>query len=122
MSKKKLLYFDLDGAIYKNNKYKNSNLINHNKSKPILNAAKVINEFYNSVHKIVIYTASGMTRYDGNISLVKKKLSKLIINSLKSWNLRYYKLVFGKIYYDFIIDDKAIDYKQSWMITKFKKI
>ena len=122
MLKKKLFCFDLDGVICKNNKYKNSNLINYNKSKPIRTAVKVINELYDSGHKIVIYTARGMTRYNGNISLVKKKLSKLTINSLKSWNLRYHKLVFGKIYYDFIIDDKAIDYKQSWKKTIFKKI
>ena len=122
MLKKKLFCFDLDGVICKNKKYKNSNLINYNKSEPIRDAVKTINILYDSGHTIVIYTARGMTRYNGNVSFVKKKLSKLTINSLKLWNLRYHKLVFGKIYYDFIIDDKAIDYKQNWKKTIFKKI
>ena len=62
-----------------------------------------------------------MTRYNGNLSLIKKKLSKITVNSLKSWKLKYHKLVFGKIYYDLIIDDKAINYKSDWIKNIFKK-
>jgi len=120
--KKKLFCFDLDGVICKNTKYKNSNLINYNKSKSIPTAVNAINKLYNKGHRIVIYTSRGMTRYDGDVSLVKKKLSKITISSLKLWNLKYHKLIFGKIYYDFIIDDKAIDYKHNWKKTIFKKI
>ena len=101
-SKNKLFCFDLDGVICKNTKYKNSNLINYNKSKSITSAIRTINRLYDDGHIIVIYTARGMTRYKGNVSLIKKKLSKITINSLKSWKLKYHKLVFGKIYYDLI--------------------
>ena len=119
--KKKLFCFDLDGVICKNIEYKNSNLINYNKSKPIRPAVRAINKLYDDGHTIVIYTARGMTRYKGNVSLIKKKLSKLTVNSLKSWKLKYHKLVFGKIYYDLIIDDKSINYKSDWTKNIFKK-
>jgi len=120
--KKKLFCFDLDGVICKNTKYKNSNLINYNKSKPIPVAVKAINKLYHDGHTIVIYTARGMTRYNGNISLVKKKLFKITTNSLKSWKLKYHKLILGKIYYDFIIDDKSINYSPNWAKVILKRI
>tara|TARA_B110000211_G_C13959782_1_gene500022 strand:- start:255 stop:626 length:372 start_codon:yes stop_codon:yes gene_type:complete len=120
--KKKLFCFDLDGVICKNTKYRNSNLINYNKSKPIPTAVKAINKLYDDGHTIVIYTARGMTRYNGNISLVKKKLFKITANSLKSWKLNYHKLILGKIYYDFIIDDKSINYSPNWAKVILKKI
>lgn len=120
--KKKLFCFDLDGVICSNIKYKNSNLINYNKSKPIRSAVMAINKLYDDGHTIVIYTARGMTRYNGNISFIKKKLYKITTNSLKSWKLKYNKLVFGKIYYDFIIDDKSINYSPNWTKTILKKV
>ncbi len=120
--RKKLFCFDLDGVICKNTNYKNSDLINYNKSKSIPSAIRAINKLYDDGHTIVIYTARGMTRYRGNVPLIKKKLYKLTINSLKSWKLKYHKLIFGKIYYDFIIDDKSIGYNQNWIKTIFKKI
>ncbi len=95
--RKKLFCFDLDGVICENINYKNSNLINYNKSKPIRSAVRAINKLYDDGHRIVIYTARGMTRYNGNISLVKKKLGNITTNSLKSWKLKYQKLVFGNI-------------------------
>ena len=51
-----------------------------------------------------------MTRYNGKISFVKNKLNKITTISLKSWKLKHHKLIFGKIPYDFIIDDKSINY------------
>ncbi len=120
-TKKKILCFDLDGVICSNTKYKSANLINYKKSKSIPSAIKAINKLYDNGHTIVIYTARGMTRYNGNLSLIKKKLSKITVNSLKSWKLKYHKLVFGKIYYDLIIDDKAINYKSDWIKNIFKK-
>jgi len=119
--KKKLFCFDLDGVICKNTKYKSSNLINYKKSRSIPSAVRAINKLYDDGHTIIIYTARGMTRYKGNVSLIKKKLSKLTVNSLKSWKLKYHKLVFGKIYYDLIIDDKSINYKSDWTKNIFKK-
>lgn len=120
--KKKLFCFDLDGVICSNTRYKNSNLINYKKSKPIRSAIIAINKLYDDGHTIVIYTSRGMTRYNGDISLIKKKLYKITTNSFKSWKLKYHKLVFGKIYYDFIIDDKSIDYSSNWTKIIFKKV
>ena len=75
-TKKKILCFDLDGVICSNTKYKSTNLINYKKSKSIPSAIKAINKLYDNGHTIVIYTARGMTRYNGNLSLIKKNYLK----------------------------------------------
>ena len=120
--KKKILCFDLDGVICSKTKYKNSDLINYKKSKSIPRAVKTINKLYDKGHTIIIYTARGMTRYNGNLPLIRKKLHKPTIKSLKSWKLKYHKLIFGKIYYDLIIDDKSIFYSSNWNKNLIKKI
>jgi len=121
-TKKKILCFDLDGVICSNTKYKNSDLIDYKKSKSIPIAVKTINKLYDKGHTIIIYTARGMTRYNGNLSLIRKKLQKPTIESLKSWKLKYHKLIFGKIYYDLIIDDKSINYSSNWSKNLISKI
>ena len=118
--KKKIICFDLDEVICKNQKNKN-NLIIYEISKPIIKSVKIINELYNDGYQIDIFTARGMTRYKGNINLIKKNLKKLTIRQLKKWKLKYHNLYFGKPYYDFFIDDKSYGFDIDWQ-KKIKKI
>ena len=118
--KKKIICFDLDEVICKNQKNKN-NLIIYETSKPIIKSVKIINELYNDGYQIDIFTARGMTRYKGNTNLIKKNLKKLTIRQLKKWKLKYHNLYFGKPYYDFFIDDKSYGFDIDWQ-QKIKKI
>ena len=47
-----------------------------------------------------------MTEYKGNINLVKKNLEKKTIKQIKKWKIKYNQIVFGKVSYDLLIDDK----------------
>ena len=103
--KPKIFCFDLDGVICttKKNFYKNS--------KANKKAINKINEIYFKGHKVIIFTARFMGRSNENISLAKKRGYKLTYKQLKKWNVKFHKLIFGKPSYDFIIDDKSVDFK-----------
>ena len=49
-----------------------------------------------------------MRTHDGNIKKVKKEIEKITINQLKSFNIKYDELIFGKPYAHFYIDDLSI--------------
>jgi histidinol phosphatase-like enzyme len=106
--KKKTYCFDLDGVICKTNKnfYK--------KSKPIKAAIEKINSLHKGGNKIIIFTARYMGRCEQKITLAKKRGYLLTLNQLKKWNVKFHKLIFGKPSYDYIIDDKSINYRKDW--------
>ncbi len=84
-------------------------------SYPDLEMIKKINFLYNQGHKIIIFTARGMSKFNGNINDVLNAYEDITEKQIKSWGLNFHKLIFGKPSYDFIIDDKAI------LIDDFKK-
>ena len=120
MKNKKIICFDLDEVICKNKRNK-ENLILYETSKPIIKSIKIINQLYREGHQIDIFTARGMTRYKGNINLIKKKIQKLTLLQLKSWKLKFHNLYFGKPYCDFFIDDKSYGFEKNWQ-KKIRKI
>ena len=62
-----------------------------------------VNKLYDEGHRIIIYTARG----------TKSKIDwrELTESQLKQWNVKYHELKLNKIYYDFWIDDRAINPK-----------
>ena len=46
-----------------------------------------------------------MGRTNENVNLAKKKGYKFTLNQLNKWGLKFHKLVFGKPYANFYIDD-----------------
>lgn len=104
----KIYCFDLDGVICKTNRndYKNS--------KPITKAINKINSLYLNGHKVIIFTSRYMGRNNDNANLAKKQGYEFTFKQLKKWKLKFHKLIFGKPSYDFIIDDKSINFK-NWI-------
>ena len=78
---------------------------------PIQRNIDKVNQWYDDGHKIIIYTARGMTQYKGNIIEIYDELYNFTEDQLKRWNIKYDSLVMGKIHYDLIIDDKALNSK-----------
>jgi hypothetical protein len=104
----KIYCFDLDGVICRTK----GNL--YSESKPIIKAIKKINQLYLNNNKIIIFTSRFMGRSHENINLAYKKGYNLTFKQLKKWKLNFHKLIFGKPSYDFIIDDKSINFK-NWI-------
>jgi len=96
LKNKKIFYIDIDGVICNNTygDYKNA--------KPYYNNIKKINKLYNKGHNITIWTARG-TILSQHINEIKH----ITINQLIRWKVKYSDLIFGKPYYDYIIDDRC---------------
>ena len=108
--------FDLDNVICKTN-----NKNEYKKSIPSKKAINKINELYKK-YNIIIFTARGMGRFNGNLNKVKINLLPLTKKQLKLWGVKYNKLIMGKLSYDFIVDDKSYNYDTKWdkeLINKF---
>ena len=61
-----------------------------------------------------------MGRNNENIKKAKKQGYNFTYKQLKKWNLKFHKLIFGKPTFDFMIDDKSIDFKINFQ-KKLKK-
>jgi len=100
--------FDMDGVICSTKK-------NHyNSSKPIKKAILKINQIYSKGNVVIIFTARFMGRSNENINLARKRGYKLTYKQLKTWNVKFHKLIFGKPSFDYIVDDKSINFRKDW--------
>ena len=56
-----------------------------------------------------------MGRNNDKITLAKKAGYDFTLKQIKSWGLKFHKLILGKPSYDIIIDDKSVGYShKSW--------
>jgi hypothetical protein len=108
INKSKIFCFDLDGVICitKKNYYKNS--------KPNKKAINKINDIYKKGHKVIVFTARFMGRSNENKNLARKKGYKFTLRQLNNWGVKFHKLIFGKPSFDYVIDDKSVDFKKDW--------
>ena len=95
--------FDIDGTLCSltNNDY--------NMASPFKNRIKKVNKLYAEGHTIVLYTARGMGRFDGNRWKCHNEFFFFTEKQLKGWGVRYHKLIMGKPSGDYYIDDKGIN-------------
>jgi len=94
----KIIYVDIDGVICTNEG------TDYKKARPIEENIKLINELYKN-NKIVIWTARG--------TLMEEDFKELTEKQLRDWGVKYHELLFGKPYYDILIDDRSIsDFRQ----------
>ena len=101
---KKRFCFDLDNTLVSLPKVLND----YSTVKPKIKNIKFLNFLYSLGHHIIIFTARRMRTHKGNVKKVKKDVEKLTINQLKSFKINYHKLIFGKPYAHFYIDDLSI--------------
>ena len=119
--KKKIVAFDLDGTLCKLNT-KNFSAINKYKhAKPIYKNIKYVNLLFEKRHYIKIYTARGMSTFNGNLPKIKNKFLDLTKKQLNNWNVNYDEIIFGKESYDYLIDDKVINITDKNKIKKMLK-
>ena len=104
-NKKKIFCFDLDNTLVTYPQI----IGDYTTVLPIYANIKFLRLLYDQGHKILIYTARRMRTYKSNISLVKKNIKKLTIFQLKNFKIPYHKLIFGKPYANYYIDDLSIN-------------
>ena len=110
MNKQKIIAFDLDDVIcYRPSGYEDLGPFKYDHCQPIQETIDLINELYDDGHKIIVYTARGMSQYNGNVNLIHSNLYCRTITQLNSWSVKYDQLVMGKIHFDVLIDDKVLN-------------
>jgi len=106
--------FDLDNVICKTDD------TDYNVSKPYKEVIEKINALYENGNKVLIFTARYMGRNNEDVDLAIKQGFNSTDKQLKSWGVKYHKLIFGKPVYDVYVDDKNFEFKKNW-ITDFNK-
>lgn len=76
---------------------------------PFKDRIDYVNRLYSEGHTIIIYTARGMGRFNGDLDKVDETYYNFTINQLYSFGVKFHKLCLGKESFDFLIDDKAIN-------------
>jgi hydroxymethylpyrimidine pyrophosphatase-like HAD family hydrolase len=110
MSKQKTIAFDLDDVLcFRDKKYESLGVEKYRYCVPNHDYIQLLNKLFDSGHKIIIYTARGMTHYSGDVQAIETNLRSVTEEQLKTWGARYHELVFGKRHYEVLIDDKALN-------------
>lgn len=104
-AEKKIFCFDLDNTLVTYPKTTGD----YDTVLPIYDNIKFLRSLHKSGHKIIIYSARRMRTFKSNLSLVKKNIEKLTISQLKKFKIPYHKLILGKPYAHFYIDDLSVN-------------
>lgn len=75
-------------------------------STPIPNMIDRVNFLYDNQHEIIIFTARGMGKFQGDVSKAYQYYFNLTESQLKKWGVKYNRLILGKPSFDHFIDDK----------------
>jgi capsule biosynthesis phosphatase len=113
----KTICFDIDNVICRTDS-KND----YSRSKPIKKNIDLVNELYNKGYNVILYTARGMGKYNGNQKKIKKKIKPLTLKQLKRWGVKHEEVYFGKPSFDLFIDDKSLFFTKKWPKLLKKKL
>lgn len=81
---------------------------------PKMGVKESLDKFKERGWRIVVYTASGMATYDGNLQDIYKKRYPEIMEWLLSQSIPFDELIMGKPLASYYIDDKAINFNDNW--------
>ena len=104
----KVICFDLDGVICSQTGGDYENAV------PDKQAIDVINRLYEEGNRIIISTSRFMGRNDNNVIETYKDGYDFTIKQLKKWKVKFHELDMGKPRYDFLVDDRAVFFKNDW--------
>ena len=111
--------FDLDGVIC----HRKSELGGSEKyltCYPDLDVIDVVNALFDEGNYIIIYTARGMNTFNNDVRKGYDGLYELTKNQLIKWGVKHHELVMGKVSYDVLIDDKALNSSNAQTVKDIK--
>lgn len=101
-----IIVIDFDDTISMANTYDNVDL--YAKALPNKDVINIMKKLYNKGYKFIIYTARGWISCNEDIVQADKKYRNQIENWLKKYSVPYEKLIFGKPFGIYYVDDKAL--------------
>lgn len=113
--KYKRVVFDLDGTLCNN-----TNGL-YEIAQPYKEMIDIVNGMYDAGCYIVIQTARGYGRFNGNLGLIYKQWYSMTQKQLDDWNVKYHELRLGKVESDLFVDDKAFRVNEDGTTAKTLK-
>lgn len=107
----KIYCIDLDDTICFPNHEFTETFDKYVKARPNFTVINKINQLYDENNEIIIFTARRMLTHNGDIEKILNDVEEITKNWLNQYNVKYHKLIFGKPYADYYVDDKAIELK-----------
>ena len=100
---------DLDDTICVPNHGESDSQRKYGDARPRKSVINKMHEWKRAGWHITIFTARRMLTHNGDVEAVKKDIGDLTTQWLVKYNVPYDELIFGKPYYDVIVDDKALN-------------
>lgn len=108
----KIIAFDLDDVLCcRDKKYEKLGVDKYQYCVPIQENIDLMNQCHDNGYYIKIYTARGMTQFNGDYKKIIEQLYQPTYDQLISWKAKFHELIFGKTHYDILIDDKVSNIK-----------
>ena len=96
--------FDIDGVLC------DQVAKDYDGAQPNTEMIALLNRLYDAGHRIVLHTSRFMGRTKSNPAEVERIGRAFTEAQLAGWGVRYHELVMGKPRYDFVIDDRSVNY------------
>lgn len=110
MSTQRIIAVDLDETLCTGSRpYSHLGIEKYKHCVPIQENIDRINRLYEKGCRIVIYTSRGMGTLGGDLGRIYNTLYEPTKADLVRWGIKFHELVFGKIYFDLLIDDKVLN-------------
>lgn len=101
--------FDLDDVLCTRDRFAKGKVDKYRTCTPNHEMIKIVNQCWEAGYRIIIFTARGMTGFNGNVHLIYTNLFDLTQKQLNDWGVKYHQLIMGKAHYDLLVDDKAVN-------------
>ena len=98
----KTYVFDIDGTLCTNTNGE------YEKAMPIANRIEKVNQLYDDGNTIILFTARGMGRTEGNSNAAIRMFFDMTLDQVTNWKIKFHRLILGKPAGDFYIDDKGM--------------
>ena len=94
--------FDIDGTLCTKTDG------DYTKATPFEDRISKVNKLYDDGHTIILFTARGMGRTEGNSAAAIRMFFDMTLQQATDWNIKFHRLMLGKPAADFYIDDKGL--------------
>jgi capsule biosynthesis phosphatase len=76
---------------------------------PIPHMVQYVRKLHSGGHHIILHTARRMRTHGGNVGAVLSDIGALTLSQLRSFEIPFHEIYFGKPHADFYVDDKAVE-------------
>ena len=104
----KTICFDLDGCLCTQTEG------DYEHARPIPEAIRAVNRFFDEGYRIVLHTARFMGRHGGDVARAHAQGYEFTQRQLADWGVKYHTLLMGKPPAHVVVDDRSVFFVHDW--------